>query len=332
MKFRFFEMNASDLQKIKYTKLTINFMATIRSSLFEKRDKRVSIKKALILIFFIVGIYSAAAQPIEVQANYNSIGDVEFVAYNNTPAPLFLNVNFADLQNTSFDEPLPYIKKLEPGFNTLFTLQRDLDADAPRFNYDIKFFRSDPMAEINLDFPYLIPLKPGETASVFDVKSIDGFWGSEEPESWVAAGFKVQPGQPVYASRTGTVVEIVGSSRTSKPETWYHTWTNSITVLQTDGTLICYRNVVGRNKKLKVKEKIYAGEQIGVVPQNANELILLIFQNSLNSDDLRFIIPQFVTSEDKTDMLISSKEYKVVHPEKIRGMEMSRRERRKNLK
>jgi hypothetical protein len=277
-------------------------------------------------------LFEANAQPIEVQANYTSIGDVEFVAYNNTPAPLFLNINFADLQNTSFDEPLPYIKRLEPGFNTLFTLQRDLDAPAPRFNYDIKFFRSNPMAEINLDFPYLIPFKPGEVANVFDVKSIEGFWGSEEPDSWVASGFNVQPGQPVYASRTGTVVEIVGRSRTSKPETWYHTWTNSVTVLQPDGTLICYRNVIDPDEKLKVNEKIFAGQQIGVVPPNSKELILLIFQNSLNSDDLRFIIPQYVTGEDKTELLISSKEYKVAHPEKIRGMEMTRRERRKMLK
>lgn len=288
------------------------------------------------IIFYILSftflLFKANAQPVEVQANYNSIGDVEFVAYNNTPAPLFLNVNFADLQNTSFDEPLPYIKRLEPGFNTLFTLQRDLDADVPRFNYDIKFFRSDPMAEINLDFPYLIPMEPGETATVFNVKNIEGFWGSEEPDSWVATGFKVKPGQPVYASRTGTVVEIAGNSRTSKPENWYHTWTNSVTVLQPDGTLICYRNVIDKDKKLKVNEKIYAGGQIGVVPQNASELILLLFQNSLNSADLRFIIPQFVVGENKTELLISSKEYKVVHPNEIRGLEMTRREKRKNLK
>lgn len=288
------------------------------------------------IIFYILSftflLFKANAQPVEVQANYNSIGDVEFVAYNNTPAPLFLNVNFADLQNTTFDEPLPYIKRIEPGFNSLFTLQRYLDAPVPRFNYDIKFFRSNPMAEINLDFPYLIPLKPGEVAKVFDVKSIEGFWGSEEPKSWVATGFKVQPGQPVYASRTGTVVEIVGNARTEEPANWYHTWTNSVTVLQPDGTLICYRNVIDRNKKLEVNEKIYAGEQIGVVPPNTNELILLIFQNSLNSDDLRFIIPQFVTGENKTELLISSKEYKVVHPHEIRGMEMTRREQRKILK
>ena len=289
-------------------------------------------KKIFIFLLLTFEFFLANAQPVEVQANYTSIGDVEFVAYNNTPAPVFLNVNFADLQNTSFDEPLPYIKKIEPGFNSLFTLQRYLDAPAPRFNYDIKFFRSNPMAEINLDFPYLIPLKPNETASVFDVKSIEGFWGNEVPDSWVATGFEVQAGQPVYASRTGTVVEIAGSSRTSKPETWYHTWTNSVTVLQPDGTLICYRNVIDKNKKLKVNEKVYAGQQIGVVPPNTNKLILMIFQNSLSSDELRFIIPQFVTDKDKTELLISSKEYKVVHPEKIRGMEMTRRERRKILK
>lgn len=289
-------------------------------------------KKIFILTLLTIDFFFANAQPVEVQANYNSIGDVEFVAYNNTPAPLFLNINFADLQNTSFDEPLPYIKRLEPGFNTLFTLQRDLDAGPPQFNYDIKSFRSDPMAKIDLDFPYLIPLKPGENATVFDVKNIEGFWGSEEPDSWVATGFEVNPGQAVYASRTGTVVEIVGSARASKPENWYHTWTNSVTVLQPDGTLICYHNVIDTKKKLEVNEKVYAGEQIGVVPSNTNELILLIFQNSLNSADLRFIIPQFVTADDKTELLISSKEYKVMHPNKIRGLEMTRREQRKILK
>lgn len=289
-------------------------------------------KKTFIFLLLTFEFFLANAQPVEVQANYTSIGDVEFVAYNNTPAPVFLNVNFADLQNTSFDEPLPYIKKLEPGFNTLFTLQRDLDAGAPQFNYDIKFFRSNPMSEINLDFPYLIPLKPGETASVFDVKNIDGFWGDEVPDSWVATGFKVQPGQPVYASRTGIVVEITGAVRDGEPANWYHTWTNSITVLQPDGTLICYRNVIDKNKKLSVNETIYAGEQIGIVSPKANELILMIFQNSLNSDDLRFIIPRFVTGEAATELLISSKNYKVAHPEKIRGLEMTRRERRKILK
>lgn len=289
-------------------------------------------KKIFIFILLAFELFFANAQPVEVQANYTSIGDVEFVAYNNTPAPLFLNVNFADLQNTTFDEPLPYIKLLEPGFNTLFTLLRRPDGGVPRFNYQLKTFRSNPMALADLDFPYLIPLEPGEKATVFDVENIDGFWGSDEPESWNATGFDVKSGDPVFASRIGTIVEITGAVRDGEPANWYHTWTNSVTVLQPDGTLICYRNVIDPDEKLKVNEKIFAGEQIGVVPPDANELILLIFQHSLNSDELRFVIPQFVLSENEAGLLLSSPKTPVVHPAEIRGLEMSRRERRKILK
>jgi len=277
-------------------------------------------------------LIEAKAQLVEVQANYNGVGDVDFVAYNNTPAPLFLNVDFADLENTTFNEPLPYIKRLEPGFNTLFTLHRYPDADVPRFNYQLKTFRSDPMALADLDFPYLIPFSQGKEVSVFDVKSLTGFWGTSLPESWNATGFLTTPGEPVFASRTGIVVEVTGSQRAGEPQTWYHTWTNSVTVLQPDGTLICYRNVIDNAKKLKVNEKIFAGQQLGVVAPGATEVIVLIFQHSLNSADLRFVIPEFVTGENETGILLSSQKYHVVHPIEIRGLEMSNREKRRNLK
>jgi hypothetical protein len=288
-------------------------------------------KQLLIAVFFFL-IIKSSAQLVEVQANYNGVGDVDFVAYNNTPAPLFLNVDFADLENTTFNEQLPYIKLLEPGFNTLFTLHRYPDADVPRFNYQIKSFKSNPMALADLDFPYLIPFSPGKDVSVFDVKGLAGFWGTSLPDSWNATGFLAVPGEPVFASRTGIIVEIVGAQRTGEPQTWYHTWNNSITVLQPDGTLTCYRNVVDTSKKLKVNEKIFAGQQLGIVAPGSTEIIVLIFQRSLNSSDLRFVIPEFVTNENETGILLSSQKYKVVHPNEIRGLEMSNREKRRNLK
>ena len=288
--------------------------------------------KLYLIATFLFLLSNSNAQIVEVQANYNDVGDVDFVAYNNTPAPVFLNVDFADLENTTFNEPLPYIKLLEPGFNTLFTLQRYPDAGVPRFNYQIKSFKSNPMALADLDFPYLIPFSPGKEVTVFDVKSLFGFWGSEEPDSWNATGFQATPGEPVFASRTGIIVEVVGAQRTGEQQTWYHTWNNCITVLQPDGTLICYRNVVDNNKKLKVNGKIFAGQQLGVVTPGTTEVIVLIFQHSLNSTVLRFIIPEFVTGENETGILLSSQKYKTVHPIEIRGLEMSNREKRRNLK
>jgi len=293
---------------------------------------QTNIKKLIILIFFLTIIVESQGQQVEVQANYNNVGDVDFVAYNNSSVPFFLNLDFADLENTVFREPLPYIKLLVPGFNALFTLLREPDAGVPRFNYQIKIFRSNPMALADLDFPYLIPLAEGREVEVFDVTSLDGFWGSEEPSSWNATGFAVHSGEPVFASRTGIIVEIVGAQRTGDPGTWYHTWDNSITVLQPDGTLICYRHVQDNEKKWKLGEKIFAGQQLGRVVPGSEELILLIFQHALNSSDLRFVIPQFVTGENDTGILLSSQKFTVIHPHTIKGLEMTKREQRRYLK
>lgn len=291
----------------------------------------MAMRRCISIIFLLLFHLAVQAQLAEVQADYNSTGDVVFSAFNNTPAPIFLNIDFADLENTTFNEPLPYIKMLEPGFNTLFTLFRVPDEDVPRFNYQIKVFKSNPWSIADLDFPYLIPLAPGEEIQVIDLKSLTGFMGPGEPESWNATGFAVQPGQQVYASRTGTIVEVAGAKRSGDPLTWYHTWNNSITLLQADGTLICYRNVIDNTKKLKAGQKVFAGQQLGEVAPGAEQLILVIFQHSLNSNNVRYIIPTFA-SEGKTGILLSSESYKVVHPGEIRGMEMTSREKRKFLK
>ncbi|WP_163325095.1 M23 family metallopeptidase [Draconibacterium mangrovi] len=290
------------------------------------------IHKILLLLKLLLIAGFSMAQYVEVQANYNSVGDCIFTASNNAKVPMFLHINFADLENTTFNEPLPYIKKVEPGFNSLFTLQRDLDADIPRFNYDIETFRSNPTVDVDLDFPYLIPLKQGKSVLVFDVKSIDGFWGNETPDSWFATGIKAAPGDAVFASRNGIVAEVVGDSRTGDSHFWYHTWTKSITLLQPDGTLICYHGVQYNPEQLVVGQKIYAGQKIGELANKNGELVVLIFHDSLFTKTLSFVIPQFViTNNGDAEILNALKPYIVFHPDAIRGLEMTNREKRKNL-
>ncbi len=274
---------------------------------------------------------NANAQSVEVQADYNSLGDCVFSAHNNSRAPVYLYLNFADLQNTSFPETLPYVKRLTPGFNALFTLQRDLDADVPRFNYETKSFHSDPMAKVDLKFPYLIPFSEGNKIRVFDVDNIDGFRGTSKLSSWSATGFYASSGDNVYASRNGVVVEVAGAKRSEEALNWYNGWTNNITILQPDGTLMCYRNVVDKQKELKPGQKIYAGQLIGQVAPASDNIMLLIYHDSLTKKDLTFIIPQFVVENGKNQIVNSATEYTVVHPEDIRGMEMSKKERKKIL-
>jgi hypothetical protein len=286
------------------------------------------------ILFFLIFTFSFAkisAQLVEVQYNYNNIGDCIFGASNNSKTPIFLNLSFTNIEYTTFDESLPYVKKLNPGYTGLFTLLRQED-NAPQFIFDIKTYRSNPLPDVNLDFPYLVPFAPGTMVKPVDVKNMAGFWGAEEPKSWKATGFAANPGDPVYAARQGQIVEIAGPTRESDSKTWYHTWTNAITLLQPDGTLITYKNVIDKDKKLELNQKIQAGEKLGEVAPNSSEIVLTMYHNVLSSPDLQFVIPVFVTSQGKTEIVNSALNIEVVHPVEIRGLEMTKKEQRNLLK
>ena len=289
--------------------------------------------KILLLLNLVLISGISMAQYVEVQANYNSVGDCVFDAYNNAKVPMYLHINFSDLENTTFNEPLPFVKKVEPGFNSLFTLQHDHDDGILRFNYDIETFRSNPTADVDLDFPYLIPLKEGENVSVFDVKSIDGFWGNDTQDSWFATGFMAGQGDAVFASRNGIVAELIGESRTEDSSLWYHAYTSSITLLQPDGTLICYHGVKYNSEQLVVGQKVYAGQKIGEIADENGKLIVLVFHDSLLNKEISFVIPQFVINADGEAAIVNStNEYEVFHPVLIKEKEMTKREKRKYLR
>ena len=67
---------------------------------------------------------------------------------------------------------------------------------------------------------------------------------------------------------------------------------------------------------------------MGEIAPFAKDLILLIYQNSLESTDLRFIIPIFAISDNEAEIMNIAKEYTVVHPTSVRGLEMSKKEKK----
>lgn len=289
-------------------------------------------QKAVVLFLFLLQFIFVRAQLVQVEYNYNNVGDCIFGAHNQAKTPLYLQMWFTNLEYTSFGEELPYIKKLDPGYNTLFTLARESEESAPQFIFEIKTFRSDPAPKVNLDFPYLVPFAPGTEIKPVNVNSIAGFWGPEEPKGWKATGFSANQGMPVFAARQGQIVEITGANRAGNSQSWYNTLTNAITLLQPDGTLITYKNVVDKSNSLKLNQKIQAGEQMGEVAAGAKELVLVIYHYSLSSTGLQFIIPSFLTEPGKTEIVNSAQTIKVVHPDEVRGLEMTKKEQRQYLK
>ncbi|MEZ5106760.1 MAG: hypothetical protein R2757_19810 [Draconibacterium sp.] len=122
------------------------------------------------------------------------------------------------------------------------------------------------------------------------------------------------------------MVEIAGREKSENTRSWYNGW-GSITLLQPDGTLICYKNVVDPLNKLKLNQKVFAGEILGGAP-GTSELVLLIYLTTLLSDDFSFIIPQFQIGPGKIGMVTPSMPVEVIHPVEIRGLEMTKEQKR----
>lgn len=297
------------------------------------------------LFFCILLIFSNCllAQEYEVEELFNqTIGPVEFrtaymtdenstifSAYNKTKAPVYIHIHFDEVSRLSFHEEQPFVRRLEKGLNDLFTLEQSRERGIPRFPYSVTVYKSNPLADVDLAFPYLIPLRPGKEARVVDITSLKAFGTAKEPENYMVTGFDISAGDAVFAARTGVVVEIVGKKRTTKPARWYNTWTNCVTILQPNGTLICYKNCDAT--KLKIGQKIFAGQPIGEVVNETEPLIIVIYHDVLTEKFPRFIIPQFAISAGKVEVLNSSGAYTVIHPDEVKAMEMTRRERKKYI-
>jgi len=267
---------------------------------------------------------------VEVQTAYDkSSGDTFFSAHNKSKVPLYLHVYFPEVSRMSFREKQPYVKKLNPGYNGLFRLEKSRYRRIPKYYFEIKSFRSNPIAEVNLEFPYLLPFEPGKKIKTKKLNSADGLWVLEEPEPWASIGFYANPGDKIYASRRGVIVEIAPGKRYKDSIHWYNSWNNAVTLLHPDGTLCCYANVVVKNKKLKLNKEVFAGELLGEMATSASELEIFVYHNKLFSDKLHFIIPKFVTGENSAKILEDEKEYMVVHPRSVRILEMTKLENRR---
>lgn len=288
--------------------------------------------RQIYLILFLTSLsLGIKAQLVNIHVDYDNAGNCIFTATNTTPVPVFLRIDFADLVNTTFTEPLPYIKKIDPGFNNLFTLERYPQSGVPQFNYEISVYKSDPASMVDLDFPYLIPFKPGTSVSLVDVPKSYSFWGVNEPGSWIATGFRASSGDEVVAARMGTVVEIIGRDRGGPSERWYNTWNQVVTLLHPDGTLGSYKNVLADTDKLKLNQKVFPGQPIGRIVDGADHLVFVVYQNGMDSKEWRFIMPVFVKSEKDYGEIASSNTFTVIHPDDIVGRELSKKERRKVL-
>jgi hypothetical protein len=280
-------------------------------------------KKITSLFLFLFVLQNCFSQgDVQVRYDYDASGNATFGADNYTNVPVYLVLDFSFLNNASFSENLPYIKRIDPGSTELFIIYKELEQPSPDFNIEYKWYNSNPAPKIDDGFPYLLPAKPGTITKIINIKA-----HSRDR----AIGFELVSSDEVFAMRKGVVVDVKENSNLNLDD---QKQLNYVHILHVDGTIGEYFNFAMNGVDCIVGEKIIPGQKIGKAHSAMNELAVIgftLFHSELASKRVRYIIPKFYLGKSKGEQLSVGYEYKSLHPTNIVGKELTRKEK-KSLK
>lgn len=269
---------------------------------------------------------------VEVRTSYNkNTNSTLFSVYNNAPVPLFINVDFKEVSSLSFFEEQPYVKRIQPGFNDLFELKESRENGYPKYPYRVRIFPSNPLAKINTDFVYLLPFEANQKALLQKGANPCRLFPkiSNRNDAFVT-WFRVHESQAIVACRKGIVV-AKGTTFEKDSVSRISNHCNYITLLHNDGTLASYIHVVANKDQAELNKMIFPGEVFAKNDATSNELGIVLYYNKFSENELFFLVPKFQLGNDKAGIPQNDTTYRVEHPDFIRALEMSKKERKKIL-
>ncbi|MBN1819966.1 MAG: hypothetical protein JXR31_10250 [Prolixibacteraceae bacterium] len=278
-----------------------------------------------LLCFMLPGLWLSAQNEYQVKYDLDAVGNVNFSADNYSTFPVYVALDFSYLENASFSEKLPFIKRVNPGTNSLFTIYCETDMPGPDFNIEIKWFISDPSPEVDPEYPYLIPVSSGSEVLVTS---------EIEKENNRSIGFELIGSDEVVASRKGIVIRLINNNHPNLP-TEKGKQFNLVQLLHEDGTIGEYYNFAYHQINCKLGQTVLPGQIIGKANRIENNNYMVgfsLFHSDLNSKNKIFLIPEFLLEGSKISQVEMGKVYKSVQDEKIIIKELSGKEKREYKK
>lgn len=169
-------------------------------------------KQILIWSAFFVSLSGAVGgqqRLIEVSYQLDAQGIYNFYGINNGFCNYILEINFTSLENGRLNVDLPFRVMIPPGKSALFKLSKERPADAIVFKYTTQFIKGCIQAKPDTGFTYILPVATGKEvqAYVMDNGQATG-QGTAEAKNGYLLRLKMNPGDTIFAARSGRVVEV----------------------------------------------------------------------------------------------------------------------------
>jgi len=159
---------------------------------------------------------------------------------------------------------------------------------------------------------YVLPYAPGTENKV--TQGYNGSYSHSGADQF-AIDFKMPPGTPVHAARSGVVVKTKTDSNVGGPDRKYENCANYILIRHTDGTVANYAHLMKDGCAAKVGQIVQAGDLIGYSGNtgftSGPHLHFSVFKTK--SGKQRVSIPvKFQTASAKAITITEGKTYKCV--------------------
>jgi murein DD-endopeptidase MepM/ murein hydrolase activator NlpD len=145
----------------------------------------------------------------------------------------------------------------------------------------------------------------------------DGSYSHSGPDQY-AIDFKMPVGTPVHAARSGVVVKVKNDSDSGGPSRKYEACANYILIRHDDGTLANYAHLQKGGSRVKVGDKVQAGNLIALSGNtgftSGAHLHFSVFKTRADGGGRESIPVKFSTTEASGITLVEGRTYRPLSP------------------
>jgi murein DD-endopeptidase MepM/ murein hydrolase activator NlpD len=186
----------------------------------------------------------------------------QFYIRNDYPGPVEVEVDFLEHDNVKATPDLPKRFVVEPGKSaTLFNVAGINEQKPWKLAVKYRYIIGRPLSDYHSAVHYWPPIAPGASFQIS--QAFGGTFSHTDEQNFYAADIAIPIGTPVYAARSGLVVEVDNDYFKSGTNKAYGSEANSIRILHDDGAMTVYAHLELEKAQVYPGLKVVAGQMIG---------------------------------------------------------------------
>ncbi|MGZ4955664.1 MAG: peptidoglycan DD-metalloendopeptidase family protein [Methylobacter sp.] len=186
----------------------------------------------------------------------------QYYIRNDYAGPVEVEINFSERDNVKATPDLPGRFVVEPGkSDTLFQINALNEQESWRLALKYRYIIGSPLSHYSSKASYLPPIAPNAAFQIS--QAFGGSFSHNDEQNQYAVDIMMPVGTPIYASRSGIVLEAEDDFYNGGTNKVYTSEANNIRILHDDGSMAIYAHLELEKAQVHPGMAVAAGQLIG---------------------------------------------------------------------